>query len=56
MPNEPVLLVEDKAELREMLTHALTRMSVAPVAAGSVEEALQLLRKQRFSAVLRSSS
>src|SRR5678815_2036356 len=52
MPNEPVLLVEDKAELREMLTHALTRMSLAPVAAGSVEEALQRLRKQRFSAVL----
>ena len=52
MPNEPVLLVEDKAELREMLTHALTRMSVAPIAAGTVEEALQLLRKQRFSAVL----
>ena len=52
MPNEPVLLVEDKAELREMLSHALTRMSLAPVAAGSVEEALQLLRKQRFSVVL----
>ena len=50
--NEPVLLVEDKSELREMLTHALTRMSLAPVAAGSVEEALQQLRKQRFSAVL----
>jgi DNA-binding NtrC family response regulator len=50
--NEPILLVEDKAELREMLTHALTRMSLAPVPAGSVEEALQLLRKQRFSAVL----
>ena len=50
--NEPILLVEDKAELREMLTHALTRMSLAPVAAGSVEEALRQLRKQRFSAVL----
>jgi DNA-binding NtrC family response regulator len=50
--NEPILLVEDKSELREMLTHALTRMSLAPVAAGSVEEALQQLRKQRFSAVL----
>ena len=49
---EPILLVEDKSELREMLTHALTRMSLAPVAAGSVEEALQHLRQQRFSAVL----
>jgi DNA-binding NtrC family response regulator len=52
MPNEPILLVEDKAELREMLTHALTRMSLTPVAVAGVEEALQLLRKQRFAAVL----
>jgi DNA-binding NtrC family response regulator len=52
MPNEPILLVEDKAELREMLTHALTRMSLTPVAVAGVEEALQQLRKQRFAAVL----
>lgn len=49
---ENVLLVEDKAELREMLTHALVRMDLHPVPAGSLEQALGELRKQRFSVVL----
>ncbi|HUR36827.1 MAG TPA: sigma-54 dependent transcriptional regulator [Terriglobales bacterium] len=49
---ETVLLVEDKAELREMLMHALTRMQFQPVPAANVAEALQELRTQRFSAVL----
>src|SRR3954464_15209728 len=49
---EPILLVEDKAELREMLTHALKRMDFLPVTAADLNEALLMLRKQRFSAVL----
>jgi DNA-binding NtrC family response regulator len=52
MANEPILLVEDKAELREMLTHALTRMSLAPLAVGTLEQAIRELRAQRFAAVL----
>jgi DNA-binding NtrC family response regulator len=52
MTNEPILLVEDKPELREMLTHALTRMDFQPVAAASCEEALLKLKAQRFAAVL----
>ncbi|HUQ49258.1 MAG TPA: sigma-54 dependent transcriptional regulator [Terriglobales bacterium] len=47
-----ILLVEDKAELREMLTHALTRMEFEAVPAADLEEALKQLRSQRFSAVL----
>jgi len=49
---DSVLLVEDKAELREMLTHALKRMNFAPVPAANVEEALHALRGRRFAAVL----
>jgi DNA-binding NtrC family response regulator len=49
---ETILLVEDKAELREMLVHALTRMQFLPVPAANLDEALLQLRKQRFSAVL----
>ena len=52
MTNDPILLVEDKPELREMLTHALSRMNFQPVAAASLEEALQKLKTQRFAAVL----
>jgi DNA-binding NtrC family response regulator len=49
---DSVLLVEDKAELREMLTHALRRMDLEPAPAATLEEALHLLRTRRFSAVL----
>jgi DNA-binding NtrC family response regulator len=49
---ENILLVEDKAELREMLTHALTRMGFQAVGAANLEQALAELRSQRFSAVL----
>src|SRR3954463_15848575 len=49
---ENILLVEDKAELREMLVHALERMKFAPVAAAGLEEALTQLRARRFAAVL----
>jgi DNA-binding NtrC family response regulator len=49
---ETILLVEDKAELREMLTHAIQRMELEPVPAADLEEALQQLRSQRFSVVL----
>lgn len=49
---EAILLVEDKAELREMLMHALARMDFRPVPAANVAEALPLLRTQRFAAVL----
>ena len=49
---DSVLLVEDKAELREMLVNALGRMGYTARPAGSVQEALQALREQRFAAVL----
>ncbi len=49
---ESILLVEDKAELREMLLHALGRMGYAVTATGSVTEALGALSRSRFSAVL----
>ena len=49
---ESVLLVEDKLELREMLTKALQRMQYAVLATGTAEEAMAALRKQHFSAVL----
>src|SRR5262249_55227636 len=35
-----------------MLTHALARMDFQPPALGTLEEALQALRTQRFAAVL----
>ena len=49
---ESILLVEDKDELREMLTHALKRMGYAATPAAGVAEALQALERQHFSAVL----
>jgi DNA-binding NtrC family response regulator len=50
--NEHILLVEDKAELREMLVHALTRMTLAPTPVATLEEAQQQLRQRTFAAVL----
>lgn len=47
-----ILLVEDKDELREMLTHALRRMEYAVTPAAQVAEALAALEQQHFSAVL----
>jgi DNA-binding NtrC family response regulator len=52
MVKEPVLLVEDKDELRNMLTHALARMGFDPAAAADVAQAKDALRQQRFAAVL----
>jgi len=49
---EHILLVEDKAELREMLVQALTRMEYQVSAAANASAATALLRSQRFSAVL----
>src|SRR5437868_6292388 len=49
---ENILLVEDKAELREMLVQALTRMDYQVSAAATSTAAAALLRSQRFSAVL----
>jgi DNA-binding NtrC family response regulator len=49
---ENILLVEDKAELREMLVQALTRMEYQVSPAPSAATAGVLLRTQRFSAVL----
>jgi DNA-binding NtrC family response regulator len=49
---ETILLVEDKAELREMLATALTRMEYEVTPAASLAEALSVLRRQRFSGVL----
>jgi DNA-binding NtrC family response regulator len=49
---ETVLLVEDKAELREMLTIALGRMGYEVAGAANLAEALAALRRQPYSAVL----
>ena len=49
---ETVLLVEDKAELREMLHIALGRMGYQVTAAANLAEALAALRRQPYSAVL----
>ena len=49
---ETILLVEDKAELREMLATALSRMEYEVTSAASLAEALTALRRRRFSAVL----
>ncbi|MGH9492783.1 MAG: sigma-54-dependent transcriptional regulator [Terriglobales bacterium] len=49
---ETILLVEDKAELREMLATALSRMEYEVTPAASLAEALTALRRRRFSAVL----
>jgi DNA-binding NtrC family response regulator len=49
---EPVLLVEDKADLREMLQQALGRMKYEVVPAGNATSARTALRARRFAAVL----
>jgi DNA-binding NtrC family response regulator len=49
---DSILLVEDKDELREMLTHALKRMGYAVTPAAQLQPALAALQRQRFSAVL----
>lgn len=49
---DSILLVEDKAELREMLATALGRMGYEVSPAAGVPDALAALRKRRFSAVL----
>jgi DNA-binding NtrC family response regulator len=49
---EPVLLVEDKDELRAMLVTALKRMGYDPVQADALGPALAALRSRRFAAVL----
>jgi DNA-binding NtrC family response regulator len=49
---EPVLLVEDKAELREMLQQALARMKYDVVPAATATAARAAIRERRFTAVL----
>lgn len=49
---DSVLLVEDKAELREMLATALGRMGYTPFPVADVKSATAALDQQRFSAVL----
>jgi DNA-binding NtrC family response regulator len=49
---EPILLVEDKAELREMLQQALARMKYEVVPAGTASSARSALAARRFTAVL----
>jgi DNA-binding NtrC family response regulator len=47
-----ILLVEDKDELREMLSHALKRMGYAVTPAAQLADALKALEREHFSAVL----
>src|SRR6185369_7004767 len=49
---DSILLVEDKAELREMLAMALGRMGYEVVPAPDAPPAMTLLASRRFSAVL----
>lgn len=49
---DSILLVEDKSELREMLTTALGRMGYEVVSAPDAPPAIALLRTRRFAAVL----
>ena len=49
---ETVLLVEDRAEVRQMLQTALERMGYEVVATGTATEACSHLARLRFSAVL----
>ncbi len=49
---ESVLLVEDRAEVRQMLVTALERMGYEVVATAGVTEATAQLARRRFSAVL----
>src|SRR5262245_24852274 len=49
---ETVLLVEDKADLREMLQQALARMKYEAVPAATATSARNALRERRFAAVL----
>src|SRR5262249_46008186 len=49
---ETILLVEDKPELREMLTQAMRDMQFEVTAASNLESAVSALQRQRFSAVL----
>jgi DNA-binding NtrC family response regulator len=49
---EKILLVEDKAELRQMLAEALARMGYSATPVGDAEAAMPALKEQHFSAVL----
>src|SRR5690348_18297519 len=49
---DSILLVEDKDELREMLTHALKRMGYAVTPTAQLAGALKALEREHFSAVL----
>ena len=49
---ESILLVEDRAEVRQMLLTALERMGYEVVATPGVSEALSQLARRRFSSVL----
>src|SRR3954454_16248842 len=49
---ESVLLVEDRAEVRQMLVTALERMEYEVVATAGATEAISQLARRKFSAVL----
>ncbi len=49
---ESILLVEDRVDVRQMLTTALERMGYETVATSGVDEATSQLARRRFSAVL----
>src|SRR3954468_24174806 len=49
---DPILLVEDKTELREMLATALGRMKYEVTPAADVAAALGELKQRKFSLVL----
>src|SRR6185312_3344957 len=49
---ESILLVEDRAEVRQMLVTALDRMGYEVTATATAEEAASRLAQRRFSAVL----
>jgi two-component system response regulator PilR (NtrC family) len=51
-PKPRVLVVDDEKDIRELLDLTLTRMGLFADCAGTVEEAKQLLKKERYSLCL----
>ncbi|MGL5986495.1 MAG: response regulator, partial [Burkholderiales bacterium] len=51
-PAHSVLVVDDEADIRELLELTLLRMGLNVTTAGSVKQALEQLQKQRFDLCL----
>jgi PAS domain S-box-containing protein len=52
LKNARILIVEDEADTREMLGHALKQWGARPVCADSAKAALRMLQKHRFDLII----